>query len=390
MARIDLLERVKKDRRDLFNRNRLLESMNKNALDGVVAVSPTNATYTSGALFPTMHPPGVLVFVVTTSDGNQGAVINEMDFNSFTQSSWIDNVRVYEYNENIHQTNLHAVEQFCALISDLGLASGQLGLESAFIPQAYVEKMQMISPKTHFVEGDEVFEYARLIKTPSEIEVFRLAAYYTDKAILTAFALSRIGDTEKDLASKMRALVLEMGADDLVHAHFQTGVHSTVVHAWPMEIPLSPGEVVHVDTGAVFGGYRTDLARNAVVEKASPEQETIYRQMWEIEQILLEIMKPGTVACEIYDMAQGEFDKVGLKYPWGTLGHSTGITGHEGFEIASDSNQILEAGMLVNIEPSHIEKGDARYHIEDTVLITDNGPEILSNFANTEELFVIM
>jgi Xaa-Pro aminopeptidase len=252
-----------------------------------------------------------------------------------------------------------------------------------------LESLQKSCPNTQLVDGTDVFEYARLVKTPAEIDVFRAAAYYTDKAILTSFALAKVGDTERDVASRMRAIALELGADDLVHAHFQTGVHSTVVHAWPTDIPIKPGEVFHVDTGAVFGGYRTDLARNAVVEVATRRQEEMYRHMWEIQQIVLERMRPGAVARDLFELAQKEFKKVGLIYPWGTLGHSTGITGHEGFEITADSDQVLESGMLVNIEPSHIEDDDARYHIEDTILITEGEPEILSCFADTERLFVI-
>ena len=95
------------------------------------------------------------------------------------------------------------------------------------------------------------------------------------------------------------------------------------------------------------------------------------------------------VAKELFAFADKEFEKVGLVYPWGTLGHSTGLQVHEGFEITRGQTRVFEPRMLFNIEPTHIEAGDARYHIEDTILITETGNELLSSFANTEEMFVI-
>ena len=112
--------------------------------------------------------------------------------------------------------------------------------------------------------------------------------------------------------------------------------------------------------------------------------------MWEIQHELLGLLVPGAVACEIFAAGQRAFKKRGLTHPWGTLGHSIGLSIHEGFELSQDSQRVLAAGMILNIEPSHIEPGDARYQIEDSVLISSAGPEVLSTCIDTRRMFEIL
>jgi Xaa-Pro aminopeptidase len=188
----------------------------------------------------------------------------------------------------------------------------------------------------------------------------------------------------------MQAHVLALGADYLDFCHLHTGVHSTIIHSWPLEIPTRPGDIIHLDFSAVFGGYRTDIGRTAVVEASNEKQERIYRQLCEIEQFMIENMRPGVVGGELYARAQSVFGKTGLVYPWGTMGHSTGsCVMEEGFEIADGSEDVLETGMIISVEPTHIEPGEARYRIEDTVVVTDAGVEVLSNHMPVDKLFVI-
>ena len=387
--RADLLDHVRTERRDLLNMPRLMKGIADLGLDAVIASSPTNITYTGGA----MKSMGstMLTFVVTTAQGQQGVVTDEADAYYFREYSRIQDIRSFRYIATTALANQRAVEILVDMLDEMGLVNAKLGIEKSHLPASHWEEIVIRLPRAELADATDVFEYARLVKTPSEIELYRIAAYYTDKAISIAFASAKPGDSEKAVTSHMQAAVLQLGADALdSETVLGAGQHSTIVHAWPLEAKrLEPGEVVHVDTGAIFGGYGTDVSRNAVVGSATQKQETIYRRLWEIEQLVFESMHPGVVAGELFDLAQQAFQKANLVYPWGTLGHSIGLMVHEGFEIVHGSEKILETGMLINIEPSHIEEGDARYHIEDTVLVTDDGIEVLSSFMPTESMFVI-
>ncbi len=378
-----VFDRARTDRRALFDIDRLKANIRGLGLDAVIAVEETNVTYAGGV----MGPGG---YVVTTADGVQGAVTNEASAYYMREYSWIEDIRAARFGPTLFSSSSSHEDLLVELLKDLGLANRTLGIDVDAIPLAKFQYLTDKLPEAELRDGREVFRKTRLIKTPAEIELFRLAAYYTDKAIQTAFGLARVGDSELDVATSMRSAALHLGADDLAHCHLHAGVHSTVAHAIPLErVKLESGQVVHIDFGAGFAGYYTDISRNAVVQAANTKQANIYKRMWEVEQVMFEHMKPGVTAGELYDLAQAACKRLNLVHPWGTFGHSTGLSIHEGFEVALGATAPLEPGMLVNVEPSHIEQGDARYHIEDTVLVTSNGGEVLSSFMRTESMFVI-
>lgn len=381
-----ILDLARTDRRNLFDLERLMEGMRQSNLDAVIAVSPENITYTGGAY---IQLPILSTFVVTTSSGSQGVVINEADAYFFRDTSWIEDLRSYRFTANSMEANQNAVGLLAELLGDLGLDDARLGIETTFFPWSHAEEVRKQLSKAKWGDAGDAFNYARLVKTPDEIALFRYAAYCTDKAIMTAFADASPGDTEKTLAADMQAKALRYGADQSSAAWVHAGLHSLVVHALSIERPMEHGEVVHVDFGASFGGYHTDISRNAVVEQATSAQADFYKKLWDIEHILFDYMRAGVIANDVFELSEQAHRKVGLEYPWGTIGHSTGLSIHEGFELARGSEGVVQEGMIFQIEPSHIEQGDARYHIEDSVLVGSDGAELLTTLGNTAEMFII-
>jgi Xaa-Pro aminopeptidase len=378
-----IFDLARQDRRALFSGDRLRKAIAEAGLDAVIAVSPINITYTGGAWVP--HPL-LLSFVVTTAAGTQGVVINEADEYYFNEYSWISDIRGFRFGPTADSDALALLQE---LVADLGLEHARVGIELSQMSSIAAEQVATALPNATLEDCQSIFEHTRIVKTEAELELIGLAAYCTDKAIQTAFALSRPGATEKDLAASMQGIALELGADATGHTHVHAGTHSTIVHTLSLERPMVPGEVVHVDFGAAFAGYCTDISRNAVIERFAPRQREIYDRLFEIEQVLIERLRPGTVASEVFELATRQFAAHDLVHPWGTIGHSTGLSIHEGFEFARGAETVLEPGMVVCIEPSHIEQGDARYHIEDTLVITDEAPRVISNFAPIDDIFVI-
>jgi Xaa-Pro aminopeptidase len=378
-----LFDRARRDRRQLFAAERLERAMEAEGLDAVIAVSPSNVTYTGGVWVP--HPL-LLSFVVTTASGEQRVVINEADEYYFDEYSWISDIRGFRFGPNAAADALALLQETTA---DLGLGRATIGVELDQMSGPAARRLETALPDATLVDAHDVFGEARLVKTEKELELLALAAYCTDKAIQTAFALTAAGATEKSLAALMQANVLTLGADATGHTHVHAGVHSTIVHTLSLERPMLPGEVVHVDFGAAFAGYQTDISRNAVIERASSRQRDIYAKLLEIERLLIDVLRPGVAACELFELAGPAFEQRGLTHPWGTIGHSIGVSVHEGFEFAAGEETVLEPGMVVCVEPSHIEQGDARYHIEDTLVITEGEPRPISTFAPIDELFPI-
>jgi Xaa-Pro aminopeptidase len=115
----------------------------------------------------------------------------------------------------------------------------------------------------------------------------------------------------------------------------------------------------------------------------------LYARLFEIEQAMLEIIRPGVLVAEVWEAGQRLFADRRLEHPWATLGHSVGLSLHEGFEISAGVDVPIEENMVIAIEPSHIEPRDARYDIEDMVAVTAQGAERMSAFLDTQRMFQI-
>lgn len=390
MTSIEILERARTDRRDLISWPRLKQAIAGQSLDGVVAVSPANITYTGGINWSDRAQSTGTAYVVTCADGRQGAVMNEADAYYMREYSWIKDVRVVRYARTKLEMVEEALRLFDDLLNDMGLSHAKLGIEMFEVSAGNYRALEQRQPKVTFVDGTDVFEYARLIKTPFEIELIRVAAYTTDKAIHTAYSLTKPGDTEKTVAYLMQSSILAMGADLLTNnSEVVAGARGAIAHVWPIERPVQAGEIIHSDFGGLFGGYCSDMSRMAVMIRPSAKQEKIYRILWETQQRILEQMRPGVTAGNLFEIGRRNMERGGLVHAWGTLGHSTGVAIMEGFDIAHESIAVLEPGMIINVEPSLLEPSDGRYTIEDTVLVTETGIERLSDFTNTESMFVI-
>lgn len=368
-----------------FNRAKLFDAMAEAGVDAVVASSPWNVTYTAGVYLDIPQP----TFLVTTRDGRQALIVNEADAYLMRSNSSVGDVRDYRIGESMAADADEAARMLRDVLTEMGLKSGRIGIEEDILSGRAERRLGELLPEAKLRPATRCFEEARMFKLPWEVEAFRKAAYYTDKAIMTGFAQARPGDTERDLAAAIQSLALRSGAQTLCHTVCSAGVQSTVVHAYPLDKPIRPGEAIHVDFGARFDGYSTDLSRTAMVGEPNARQRDIHNVLWDAEQAMLARIKPGLVARELYDLNGEIMARHGLANPWGTIGHSTGLRVHEGFDITASCERVLEPGMILNIEPTHIEKGDARYHIEDSVVVTDTGIEILSTYYNSNEMFVI-
>ncbi len=201
-----LIDQARRSRRELFNRERLLAAMAERGLDAIVATSPANVTYTGGAWVP--HSL-LLSFVVTTASGEQSIIVNEADEYYLREYSWIDDIRGFRFGP---RAGADALALFGETLAERGLVRPAIGLELAQISHASFAEIQATLPQASLVEAGEVFEAARLVKTPAELELLACAAYCTDKAIQTAFALSSPGVTEKTLAARMQGIALELGS----------------------------------------------------------------------------------------------------------------------------------------------------------------------------------
>jgi Xaa-Pro dipeptidase len=330
-----------------------------------------NVIYTSGAYLGV--DAGTPAFVVTTASGERAAVVNEADENFLR--TYVPDTRGFRFEGNEEED---AVALLRGILDDLGLSRSTVGIELRALSRSLSDLVERSCPHVRWADAKTVFQRARLIKTAGEIELLRAAARATDRAIADAFAAADRATTEKSLAARIQSNALFAGADGFSHTNVNAGVHSTLGHVTSLEEVIQPGEVVYVDFGGRFAGYCTDLARNAVMGTPSAEQADLYDRMHQIHRRVIDWLRPGLTGGEVYERGQAEYREAGLDYPWGTFGHSIGLDIHEGFEFSVGSQHVLEPNMVVCFELTHTEP-DARYHVEDMVLVTEDGAEQLSD-----------
>jgi Xaa-Pro aminopeptidase len=370
---IDVVD-AREQRSGLLNRGELERAMREQRFDAVVASSLFNVTYTSGCLMVEEPLP---TFVVTEAGGRQGLVVNEADAHYFRAHAGIEDIRDYRFQATTALSIASAVERLGEMLRDFRLDRCRVGFELQSLPAA-VHAQIAGAAGFQIADAGPAFERARLIKTPGEIELLRLGARHTEAAIRAAFQQAKAGDTEAQITAEIQCGLLRSGASALAHARALAGVYSTVAHAWPLARPVVDGEVIHVDFGGYFAGYCSDIGRNAVVGRPGSRQNERYQRLHEVCEEMVDAIRPGVTAGELHQLGERAMAAVSLVYPWGTYGHSIGLSGHEGFEITAGGENVLLPGMVLNVEPSHIETGDARYQVEETVAVTETGATSLA------------
>lgn len=366
-----------------INLTGLQEGMASAGLDVLIAASLENFCYvTSVWLLSQSIIPARLCFAVLVQNQPPGIVACYCEEQQLQAESWIADIRTYLEH---HESPLDILAQY---LQERGLGTARIGLEQRFLASGYVSELATALPDATLADADPILDAARAIKTPAEQAVLHQSARVTEEAILSTFQAAQPGDTEKEMADALAARVLRAGATSF-WITLSTGSNTAINHPPPSDKPLTTGEILRVDVGGLFDGYQSDVARTAAIGKASAEQQSVYKRLWEAERETIAAIQPGVRACDIYTAGQQALAQRGLTITSQAIGHSLGIGMHEFPLIHGRSEAELAPGMVLSIEPAVKDSQGFLYHLEDLVLVTENGHRILTTLMDTEELFVI-
>jgi Xaa-Pro aminopeptidase len=220
----------------------------------------------------------------------------------------------------------------------------------------------------------------RLVKTPAERELLRQAAGVTDEAFTHILGFIRADRMEVEVALElerfMRAAGTEGAGFEIIVA---SGTRSAMPHGTASSKEIKAGELVTLDFGAKVEGYHADMTRTVAVGQLSDAHAHLYAAVLRAQEAALEALSPGKRGREVDAVARDSLDEAGLGDRFShSLGHGVGLEIHEGPRLSKTSEQVLEPGMSVTIEPGAYVPGDAGVRIEDLALITEAGYERLS------------
>jgi Xaa-Pro aminopeptidase len=275
------------------------------------------------------------------------------------------------------------------LVAGIGerLAGRRVGFEEAHLPYAGYRTLAEAGVELTPTSG--IVESLRAVKDAAEIEIMRRAGALSD-GIFEALSRERFsGRTERELAWWVERAFRDAGAEGVSFpAVVAAGETATSPHAEPAERAIEEGVLVVVDAGCVVDGYCSDCTRTFAVGELSERLREIYALCLDAQLTGLAAVAPGAHGRDVDAAARDLIAAAGLGEAFGHgLGHGVGIQIHEGPVLRPESEDVLEPGNVVSVEPGIYLPGVGGVRIEDLVLVTDDGAERLTRF--TKELLTV-
>lgn len=279
-----------------------------------------------------------------------------------------------------------AMTQAIAHLRRLGLLGKRIGVELAFLPADAALALISATAQDRVTDAFFVLERLRARKTGDEIELLRQASDRVVASMVATVANTRPGMTKQDFSEALRREETER---DLVFEYCLVTAGASFNRA-PSQQILQAGDVMSIDSGGNYRGYVGDLARMAILGQPDEELKDLLAEIESIQQATIGLVKPGLIGGDIYARAEAELATTPNRRHLDFLAHGMGLIPHEAPRLtdtgplpypAEDAGRPLESGLVLSIETTmkHPRRGFIK--LEDTVVVTDDGFEILGNSA---------
>jgi Xaa-Pro aminopeptidase len=387
----------------LLNKQRILNIMQANDVDVLMATIPENVLYASGFrslsqwLIRGRKTP-VIVVLNTNGDLTLVAPAGELDraacnppavdriiaFDTVTiepgyEAIWLQEDRRYA-----------EIALSAGRPADLWEALATLDLQNASCvaiddPDLVADYREHYS--ANVIDGRSLWQESRLIKTPAELARLRKAVEITEHALQHSMAAVRVGMSERELGAIFEAALLEAGGQP-----YLTVIGGGTFGAYPNHVPgdyrIKAGDLIRWDVGCEYNGYVADIARTACVGEPNELQSRRWQAVLAGQVAALEAILPGVPASEIYRIGMDAARNAGLpEIKRKHIGHGIGIDMYEQPSISPHETLILQQGMVFELEVLFYEFGFGSTQVEDTIHITSDGYERFTTLPH--ELFIV-
>jgi Xaa-Pro aminopeptidase len=370
--------------------------MKELGLEAIVASSPENFFYSTDLYIPFVDrfrgfSSGFGQFALIPLEGKPTMCVTELDADLAKMISKVEDQRfaktwAYFNREDSESIDTYpdTLSSFVDVVKEKGLEKSRIGFEEKVLPVVDYRRITKHLPDMTFIDASKTFLEIRAVKIQEEVDRMRRAVDISVKAFEAAFAIAKEGVTEKEfMGAFQRELIKQDGYihKGLIHWNLTTGVHSaTVRRGWPLDHGLHKGDVIRFDGGAIYKGYRCDIARARVLGKAAEKVKKVYNALWKAEESMIEMIKPGVLFSDLF--------KAGMKivkenadpnFERKHLGHGLGIITEEEPLVNAVNDRPLEENMVLSIEVPYYWTGVGGFNVEDVVLVTPDGHDVLSS-----------
>jgi len=352
---------------------KLIASLRTSGLSAVALNPGPTMTYLTGLNFHLMERPVVLLVV---PDKDPVIILPELELPKVDLFPY--KVQAFSYGENPAEWN----DAFRKAAQSLSLDGKRIGVEPRQMRLLEFSHVKAGAPEADYPDASDVLAGLRLKKDKAEVEAMRRAVKIAQDALEAAIPLIKIGMTERELASELVMQLLKHGSDpELPFAPIvSAGPNSANPHASPSERKLQAGDLLVIDWGAAHNGYISDLTRTFAIGEVDDECNKIHKIVQEANAAGRAAGKPGVPCANVDKAARDVIEKAGYgKYFTHRTGHGIGMEGHEDPYMRSDNMQLLEPGMAFTVEPGIYLTNRNGVRIEDNVVITQSGADVLSD-----------
>lgn len=350
------------------------EDLRAQGIDALVAIAPESVQALSGVHYP-MHRllPERWIVAVVPAMGQPWLSVTEFDAPKSSLESWETVLR---------KNDRDGASTLCHELRERRLRRVAIDLGTCTAAQARRVRECLDG---EVVDGSSLIRRLRSIKDENEIELLREAAVKTREATLTALSSGLEGSTYADVARRIRLELVRNGSEAPAFVVIGSNQMAEVAHPVASDEAVMRGQLVRCDVGGWFGGWASDLAWTFGVGPVSESVRSVYSALRQALQDVTSSLRPGAMASAVYQQAVRSLDEVGLTLAVPHVGHGIGLGVHDGPALSPTSQDELEPGNVICVELVTIHAGD-RFHLEETIAITDSGRTYLSSPLAPEQL----
>lgn len=346
----------------------------ENNIDAAFVTTPDNVFYISGFK---SNPHERLLGVMIFKEAEPFLICPKMEIPDAKAAGWSYEVIGHEDTEDSMVVLANAIQA-------RGVNPLNFAIEKSHLIVERLESLQQLFPQANYVRLDEKINAMRVIKDETELEKLRKAAELADYAIEVGCKEIAEGKTEIEILTAIESAIQEKGCKMSFETMVLSGPKTASPHGVPGSRKIQKGDMILFDLGVIYEGYCSDITRTVAYGEPSEAQKDIYNAVLAANMNAIAAVKPGVRAMDLDKIARDTITDAGYgEYFTHRLGHGLGISVHEFPSITGTNDMTMETGMVFTIEPGIYKSDVTGVRIEDDVVVTKDGVEVLTKFPKT-------
>ncbi|PAK49787.1 Xaa-Pro peptidase family protein [Paenibacillus sp. 7541] len=356
--------------------DKLQHTINTQGWDHVLITDPKHVYYLTGFA---SNPHERFLGLLLSAAEEPVLVVPALDAEAAHASSIVNHIVTHQDTDNPY-------ELLKGIITG---STGVLAVEKEQLTVSRYEQLQHHLSVSRYEDAGPVLREMRVRKSPEEVQVIRHAVQLVEEVLQRGLAQTKAGVSEIELVAELEYTMKKLGAEG---PSFSTmvlsGPNTALPHGVPGSRKIEPGELVMFDLGVYASGYASDITRTVAVGQPSSEAVRIYETVLAANTAGIQAVKPGASYASIDQAARDVIANAGYGPAFvHRLGHGLGMDVHEYPSVHGQNNDTAQTGAVFTIEPGIYVPGVGGVRIEDDVLVTGTGVEVLTTFP--KELTII-